>query len=177
MRWLQSPKGLSPTGSAAQLVVPLLPLIAAAAYAGARWPDRVLFPARPHPVLELMGWLWLGCGVLFWAATLLQFLPRWRRGELICSGPYAWCRHPLYALLPCFVLPAVALIAQSWAYLAVAVCAYPLARRAGAREEVELARLFGEPWQAYAARTPAILPLPAALRVWHPHLSRRVSAR
>lgn len=162
MRWLQSPRGLSPTGSAAQLVVPLVPVIALAVWAGERWPQQWLFPTRPNLVFQALGWLWLAFGVGFWGATLASFLPRFRRGELITRGPYALSRHPLFALFPCFFLPALGLFAENRALFAAALVAWPLAQRAGAREDAELQRVFGAAWTDYAARTPALLPLSAA---------------
>ena len=162
MRLLRSPRGLSPTGSAASLVGPVLPLVAGAIYAGHRWPELVLIPQRPSQIVQALGWLWLAFGVGFWMATLLRFLPRWTRGELITSGPYALCRHPLYALVPFFILPALGLITENRAYFLVALISVPLALRAGLREEPELLRLYGDGWTAYANRTSALLPLPAA---------------
>lgn len=162
MPLLRSPRGLSPTGSAASLVGPVLPLVAGAIYAGYRWPDVVLFPQRPSPILQGLGWLWLAAGVVFWLLTLLSFVPRWTRGELITSGPYALCRHPLYALVPFFIMPALGLITQNRVYFLIALISAPLALRAGAREEAELLRLYGDSWISYASRTSRILPLPAA---------------
>lgn len=160
MRFLHSPKGLSPSGSAAALVGPLVPLVAGVIYAGARWPE--LFRSdSASSLLETFGWLWLGIGVVFWLATLLHFLPRWTRGELITTGPFALCRHPLYALVPYFILPAVGLISDNRGFFVLALLSIPLALRAGAREEAELQKLFGNAWVAYAARTRPLLPLPA----------------
>jgi protein-S-isoprenylcysteine O-methyltransferase Ste14 len=162
MRLLQSPRGLSPTGSAASLAGPVLPLVAGAIYAGFRWPEIVLFPQRPSLIWQALGWVWLAFGLAFWVATLLRFVPRWTRGELITSGPYALCRHPLYALVPFFILPAVGLITQNRAYFLIALISFPLALHAGAREEAELLRLYGRSWTDYASRTSRLLPLPAA---------------
>jgi protein-S-isoprenylcysteine O-methyltransferase Ste14 len=119
--------------------------------------------------LQGLGWLWLALGVVFWAATLSRFVPSWTRGELITSGTYACCRHPLYALLPIFVLPALGLIFQNRSLFLVALISVPLALRAGAREDAELLRLYGAAWTAYASRTSRLLPLPAAgdtARLW-----------
>ena len=74
-----------------------------------------------------MGAIWLALGVLFWALSMLRFLPGFRRGELVTAGTFGWCRHPIYASLLMFWLPAVGLIAETWTFYVVAAIGWPLA--------------------------------------------------
>jgi protein-S-isoprenylcysteine O-methyltransferase Ste14 len=157
---LKSPKDLRPEGAGPVLIGLLLPLVGAAAAATLLWPDVTRFPMRPNGPFVLLGVAWLALGVLFWALSLLRFLTGFRRGELVTSGTFGWCRHPIYASLVMFWLPAVGLIAETWTFYIVAAIGWPLARMAVRREEAELARLFGTQWSAYVARTTAFLPLP-----------------
>lgn len=158
---LRSPKGLAPEGAGLLLIILLLPLVGAAIAATLLWPGVTRFPMRPNGLFILLGAAWLALGVLFWALSLRSFLPGFRRGELITSGTFAWCRHPIYASLLMFWLPAVGLIAETWTFYLAAAIGWPLALIAVRREETELARLFGEQWDAYAGRTTALLPLPS----------------
>lgn len=77
---------------------------------------------------------------------------------LVTTGPYAWCRHPLYAwsLLAGFGL---GLATQTWLWpvLAVAVLGLLFSREIP-REERLLAQRHGAAFSAYAARTPALWP-------------------
>jgi protein-S-isoprenylcysteine O-methyltransferase Ste14 len=162
---LKSPKGLRPEGTGPAFVGLLLPFAAAAVATMLLWPGFARFPTRPNHVFALLGLVWLGLGVVFWALSMVRFLPGFQHGELVTRGPYGWCRHPIYASLVMFWLPAIGLLAETWTFYVVALVAWPLARAAVRREEAELARLFGAEWQAYAARTNALLPLPPRGRV------------
>ena len=155
---LKSPKGLRPEGAGPAFIGLLLPFVGAAVAATLIWPGFTRSPMRPNHVFILIGVVWLALGVLFWALSLFRFLPGFTQGSLVTGGPYGWCRHPIYASLVMFWLPAVGLIAETWTFYLVALVGWPLARAAVRREEAELARLFGEEWQAYAGRTNALLP-------------------
>jgi protein-S-isoprenylcysteine O-methyltransferase Ste14 len=98
---------------------------------------------------------------LIWMAVtgsyLKQNYPRSREeGHLLMSGPYAAMRHPLYsALLVSRV--AFALIMASpiaWALTALWIWRITLRIR---REEVFLRHTFGELYDAYSRRTPALI--------------------
>jgi protein-S-isoprenylcysteine O-methyltransferase Ste14 len=154
---LRSPRGLKPEGTGPMFVGLLLPLVGAAIAATVLWPGVTRFPAGPWRV---PGVAWLVLGFLFWALSMRSFLPGFRRGELVTGGTFAWCRHPIYASLLMFWLPAVGLLVGTWTFYLVAAIGWPLARATVRSEENELARLFGEQWDAYTARTPALLPLP-----------------
>ena len=154
----KSPKGFKPEGVGPRLIASLLPFVGAAIAATVLWPGVTRFPPAGPSVL--LGWVWLALGILFWALSLLRFLPGFRRGELVTGGTFGWCRHPIYASLLVFGLPAVGLLARTWTFYAVAAVGWPLALTAVRREEAGLARVFGEQWTEYAARTTALLPLP-----------------
>jgi protein-S-isoprenylcysteine O-methyltransferase Ste14 len=81
-----------------------------------------------------------------------------KRGhELIVEGPYRWVRHPIYTGL------LVAFAGTAWAVgewrgvLAVAIVAASFWRKLKL-EEVIMRREFGEVYDRYAARTPALIP-------------------
>jgi protein-S-isoprenylcysteine O-methyltransferase Ste14 len=157
---LKSPKGLAPAGSGGPVILAALVLAGAATAATLLWPDAVRFPTRPNAPFVAFGFAWLALGVLFWAASLPIFLGGFRRGELVTRGTFGLCRHPIYASLLCYWLPAVGLILESWPFFIAAALAWVAARLAVRPEEVELERVFGAEWQAYAARTNRFLPLP-----------------
>jgi protein-S-isoprenylcysteine O-methyltransferase Ste14 len=77
---------------------------------------------------------------------------------LVTTGPYAWCRHPLYAWSLLAGL-GLGLATQTWLWpvLAVAVLGLLFSREIP-REERLLAQRHGAAFTAYAARTPALWP-------------------
>jgi protein-S-isoprenylcysteine O-methyltransferase Ste14 len=160
MPHIESPRGLSATGVGPLFVLMLLPLLVAATVATLLWPEVTRFPTRPNAPFVAAGLVWLTIGVAFWAATVRRFLHGFRRGELITDGTFAWCRNPIYASLVIFLLPGVALLAETWTFLAVAVLGGALIPSLVRREERDLARVFGADWDAHAAHTGRLLPLP-----------------
>lgn len=77
---------------------------------------------------------------------------------LVTDGPYAWCRHPLYAwsLLAALGL-GLATLTWFWPVLAPVVLGL-LFRREITREEAQLAERHGQSFAAYAAGTPTLWP-------------------
>jgi protein-S-isoprenylcysteine O-methyltransferase Ste14 len=77
---------------------------------------------------------------------------------LVTTGPYAWCRHPLYAWSLLAGL-GLGLATQTWLWPVLALVFLGLLfRREIAREEQLLAQLHGAAFAAYAAQTPALWP-------------------
>ena len=78
-------------------------------------------------------------------------------GRLVTAGLYRWVRHPRYLG---FLLLALGFLVQ-WPTLPTLLLSPFLALayvRLARREERELAARFGEPWLAYWARTPLLVP-------------------
>ena len=77
--------------------------------------------------------------------------------ELILAGPYRWVRHPIYTgLLVAFIGTALA-IGEARALVAVAIAAAAFWRKLR-REEAVMRREFGDAYDRYAARVPALVP-------------------
>jgi len=114
------------------------------------------------PRIMPTGWYYL-CGVLGFVCVTLACLGRiWtslfiaghKDEELVTSGPYALCRHPLYG---CSILGALGLgLTTRSPLLCVSVVALisALVIYAAACEEQFLADAFPERFRAYAAATP-----------------------
>ena len=112
----------------------------------------------------LATWLpWAGGGLVALAAVL-RVLSKGvlvRRTEVTSGGVYARCRHPFYLAA---LLGGVGTLGIAgplgWtctlAWLALAWPVYDVTMRG---EEAGLSRAHGEAWDAYAARTPRLLPL------------------
>jgi protein-S-isoprenylcysteine O-methyltransferase Ste14 len=117
---------------------------------------------RPFPSQHAVGLVPLSLGVLllWWCVrefyvegrgTLAPWAPP---THLVTSGPYRYCRNPMYV--------SVALILLGWAilywlrtlFLYAACVAVASHLRVVFFEEPWAARTFGDPWISYIARTP-----------------------
>ncbi|HUS12814.1 MAG TPA: isoprenylcysteine carboxylmethyltransferase family protein [Pyrinomonadaceae bacterium] len=78
--------------------------------------------------------------------------------QLATEGPYAYVRHPIYTGL-LGMLVATGLAVSHWAALLGALFVFFVGTRIRVRSEEKLLRgAFGEQFEAYARRVPAILP-------------------
>ena len=76
------------------------------------------------------------------------------QATLITSGPYRFSRNPLYLGGNVFIFFGAALLLGSPTALVATAIHLPLMDRFIRREEAQLARRFGEPWQRYRKRVP-----------------------
>lgn len=114
--------------------------------------------ARPTPVAYAAGCVLIAAGVAIrvWGAGHLV-----KTDVLTVTGPYAYLRHPLYAgtllvasgfavgsgAAACVLLPPLLLVFFGYYF--------PYKERI---ESARLERIYGEPYAAYRARVPALLP-------------------
>lgn len=127
--------------------------------------------------VELPGWRYYGAGIAGFACVCLACLGRiWcsvfiaghKDADLVTTGPYARCRHPLYA---CSILGALGLgLATQSALLCVAAVLLIMALvvYAASCEEQFLADSFPDQFQAYVVATP---------NMWWPGRSRALPAQ
>lgn len=102
--------------------------------------------------------------ILLWAVVVLgsQWSVAGRINadhQLITTGPYRYLRHPIYTALFGFLL-AAGLVFTTLPLLLLAVVIYAVGTALRIRGEESLLReQFGARFEAYAARTPAVVPL------------------
>jgi len=114
-------------------------------------------------------WQWIGAGVVVLAFAMTwvcwkKMGTAWRmgidpaeRGRLLVSGPWAWSRHPIYALSTLMMLGTVA--ANPTAPMAaVAVLHLALLQWEASREEKYLAQQHGDEYRNYRARVGRFIP-------------------
>jgi protein-S-isoprenylcysteine O-methyltransferase Ste14 len=82
-----------------------------------------------------------------------------RRHELICSGPYRWVRHPIYAgLLLAFA--GTALTIGQWSGIVGLLIVYVTLRLKSRVEERYMLDTFGDRYRQYQREVPALVPFP-----------------
>ena len=160
---MASSKGMSWSGVGPKLAVVILPTLAAAIVLRILEPAATSLPIAGAARLVLGG-VWLAAGVAFWVASGVTFLRGFHGTNLVTTGPYGWCRHPIYASAIVFVLPATALLADAWSFLLVDFLLWLAFRAFIGEEDLELAKRFGATYERYRAEVPQLLPRPAALR-------------
>jgi protein-S-isoprenylcysteine O-methyltransferase Ste14 len=131
--------------------------------------------------VELSAWRYYGMGIAGFICVCLACLGRiWssvfiaghKDADLVTTGPYARCRHPLYA---CSILGALGLgLATQSALLCIAAVLLitALVVYAASCEEQFLADAFPDQFQAYVAATPNMW-WPGRSRVLPGHLDVR----
>jgi protein-S-isoprenylcysteine O-methyltransferase Ste14 len=135
-----------------------LPLMAASLLPRLFWPEVFAIPGVPYWVRAAAGVLIL-LGVWLHESAGKAVLRAFEKRELCTGGAYAVCRHPVYASVLLFYLPALSLLLDTWLGLAVVVPGYVLVRLSVRREERYCRETFGERYVAYRRRTPALLPV------------------
>jgi protein-S-isoprenylcysteine O-methyltransferase Ste14 len=115
-------------------------------------------PASPGPALRLGGAALLLGGLLL-AGAAARARAATAPGALVVIGPYARLRHPLPAGLA-LVVAGHLLRGPSFPGVVAALAALAVLASAAAAEDADARRAFGDAWERWAARTPALLPLP-----------------
>ncbi len=121
----------------------LLAFLLALAWATPRFPQVLL----GLPLITL------GLAIRAWCSGYLA-----KNTELCTTGPYAYCRHPMY--LANFIIVAGILLAGNNVYMTVTGLLLTILVQVFAirREEVLLHYLFGEDYARYRRHTPCVFP-------------------
>jgi protein-S-isoprenylcysteine O-methyltransferase Ste14 len=129
-----------------------------------------------------LSWLAVAIAVIAFGATLVcwkRMGKSWRMGidpnettQLIVSGPYAYVRHPIYAL-QCVLLVASFLAVQTVAMLVVACVGIALLQWEARREERYLVEKHGVEYEDYLRRVGRFIP--RSVGGYHASLQRNVT--
>lgn len=147
-------------GDGPRLALYLFPILGLAILATILLPGAFAFAGRLYGLAYVAGIVLAVLGLLFQASSAYVLISSYRAGRLATRGSYGLCRHPIFSWWIFSVLPALALILNSWLFLAVAVLFRVLSGSLARKEEAELGALFGLDYETYRARVRAFLPLP-----------------
>lgn len=109
---------------------------------------------------QLVGYILLGAGIIFWLFSAVIFLSDFNEGNLIVRGPFAVCRNPIYTSFILFILPALALIFQSGIILTIDLVLYLNFKLSIHGEQLLLQRKFGDAYALYENSVNELLPFP-----------------
>ncbi|MBN1415455.1 MAG: hypothetical protein JW973_10165 [Bacteroidales bacterium] len=109
---------------------------------------------------KVVGFIWLGIGIIFWIYSAMFFLKYFKPGELITKGPFGLCRNPIYSSIIVFIIPSLALIFHSGLIFSVSIVLYIGFKISIHGETNLLKRIFGEEYEKYEKSVNEIIPFP-----------------
>ncbi|NJK31214.1 MAG: hypothetical protein HC927_01695 [Deltaproteobacteria bacterium] len=112
----------------------------------------------PGP-LVIVGALLTGLGVLGYLWSGVEIVRSFRAKQLVTTGSFGLCRHPLYASWILLLLPGLALLSGNLLFVVADLMLIVGYLRFIGGEEQQLIDEFGEAYRSYAARRFGILPL------------------
>jgi protein-S-isoprenylcysteine O-methyltransferase Ste14 len=113
----------------------------------------------PYRIVVVLGVLLIGIGLPFFFISVKTVTLAYQAEELVTGGIFTCCRHPLYASWVVFIVPGVALSANSWILLTTPVVMYVVLRLLVGKEESYLGAVFGPEYLEYKKRVPCIVPI------------------
>jgi protein-S-isoprenylcysteine O-methyltransferase Ste14 len=115
------------------------------------------------PFVRILGFVWLGLGLILWISSAVYFLKKFKKGKLITKGPFALSRNPIYSSTIVFVVPSLGLILHSGLILSIAVVMYIGFKISIHGESRLLLKLFGEEYERYIKSVNELFPFPRYL--------------
>lgn len=143
---------------------------------GIRGGARMRGMMRPLYDLPVLAWVAVGVALMAFGLTLVcwkRMGKSWRMGidpneknELVCSGPFAYVRHPIYALSSLLMLCTIVVV-PSGAMLVIGAMHLALLQWEARREERHMASVHPGVYTRYAKGTGRFLPV--SLRPYQPN--------
>jgi protein-S-isoprenylcysteine O-methyltransferase Ste14 len=107
---------------------------------------------------KVIGFIWLGLGVIYWMYSAIFFLKYFKPGNLITAGPFFLCRNPIYSSIIVFIIPSLALIFHSGLIISISLVLYIGFKISIHGETIVLRRTFGEQYEIYEKSVNEIIP-------------------
>ena len=155
--------GMTIVGQGGKIILFMLPSLIAAILVHIYLPRIAALPAG-FTLLRPLGYILLVPGLVLWGAAVTQLMVGFSKGKLVTSGAYGVVRNPIYSSVAFFVLPAVALITQTWVYFVPALFLYAGVMIFIGVEEKQLAQAFGKPYSDYLATVHRLVPFGKGFR-------------
>lgn len=154
---LRKQHGMNLVGQGGKIMLFMLPALVGAILAHAYLPAIASLPEQVGFVRPV-GYVLLIPGLLLWGAAVVQLLTGFPKGKLVTTGAYGLVRNPIYSSVTFFILPAVALLTQTWTYVVASVFLYLGVMIFIGKEEQQLTKAFGKEYQDYMARVDRLIP-------------------
>jgi protein-S-isoprenylcysteine O-methyltransferase Ste14 len=119
-----------------------------------------IFTPEDNRVLKILGTILMIFGLVFYFSTVRLLLKGLRETRLVTNGAFSLCQNPLYSAILLFIVPALALLLNSWLVLTSSLIGYFMFKLYIRGEYQELEEAFGDEYLKYKAETPEFIPLP-----------------
>jgi protein-S-isoprenylcysteine O-methyltransferase Ste14 len=150
-------------GIGPRLALLCLPYVILSVVVMSRYPEFFDLRFLDFPGVKVLGFVWLGGGIIFWISSGIFFLKYFKAGKLIIKGPFALCRNPIYSSLIVFIIPSLALIFHSGLIFSISLVLYIGFKISIHGETNLLRRTFGEEYDRYEKSVNEIIPFPRYL--------------
>jgi protein-S-isoprenylcysteine O-methyltransferase Ste14 len=122
--------------------------------------NRFNFFTERNSALTISGAVLLVFGLIFYFTSVRLLLRGLKEGKLVTSGTFSLCQNPLYMSFILFLVPAIALLLNSWLVLTACVVGFVLLKVYVSKEYEILEDAFGDEYLKYKSETPEFIPLP-----------------
>jgi protein-S-isoprenylcysteine O-methyltransferase Ste14 len=153
-------KRISRFGVGPRIILSAIIYAALAGRATHIWPDACLLRAIPYRVLLIPGLLLLLLGIPMWLCAVLSVMRAYNRDQLVTSGVFGICRHPVYAAWIVLILPGLTLLTKSWPLMITPLVAYLVFKLLIGKEDDYLRQRFGNAYLEYRAKVNELIPTP-----------------
>lgn len=113
----------------------------------------------PYPYLLVLGSVLITIGIPSWIISVVTVMRAYDAGELVTSGVFTICRHPVYSSMMLLVAPGISLVSNSWIMLTAPLLGFFLCKTFVKKEEAYLEKTFGTPYLDYKRKVPAFIPI------------------
>lgn len=122
--------------------------------------DNFKFSAERSSGLTIAGAIVLVFGLIFYFSSVRFLLNGLKEGKLVTNGTFSLCQNPLYMSFILFLIPAIALLLNSWLVLTSSLVGFILLKVHVKKEYQMLEEFFGDEYLKYKNETPEFFPFP-----------------
>jgi protein-S-isoprenylcysteine O-methyltransferase Ste14 len=138
-------------GSGRKIGIFFLPFLLVGVTLNIVYPDFFTI-GGPHYILFCISIIILLVGIGNWVWTIVLLLTKVPRKELICTGPYALVKHPLYVGMAFLVIPWLGFLLNTWLGVVLGIVMYLGSKLYSPEEEKILFSIFGKDWDDYCKK-------------------------
>jgi protein-S-isoprenylcysteine O-methyltransferase Ste14 len=149
--------GMDIVGQGGKIILFMLPSLVGAILLHLYLPEVSALP-KSLLFIKPLGYVLLVPGLVLWASAVIQLLIGFPQGKLVTSGAYGIVRNPIYSSAALFILPAVALLTQTWVYFVPSIFLITGVLIFIGKEERQLTEVFGDIYRNYTARVDRLVP-------------------
>lgn len=126
--------------------------------------EYFVFSQESGNTLQLSGAVLMIIGLFLYFSTVRILLKGLKEGRLVTNWTFSLCQNPLYVIIIFLILPALALMLNSWLILTNCLLGYVLLKLYIKNEYQALEKFFGNEYLKYKNETPEFFPFP--LKKW-----------